>query len=158
RLTAADPDGREMMISCGAALFTARLTLRSLGYVPEVRLLPDPADPALVAQVSWQQQEEATEYERRLFGQVRQRRRHRGAFGPVPVSPKLLAALRESAERDGAALRIVTDNGRRAALAAVVETAERALRRDSERVQELVKWAPPPGSPRRDGVPATSYP
>jgi len=158
RLTVADPDGREMMISCGAALFTARLALRSLGYVPETRVLPDPADPTLVAQVSWRGQAAVTDYERHLFGQVRQRRTHRGAFDPVPLSLKLLAALREGAARDGATLRIVTDDGQRAALAAIIETAERALRLDSERVQELVRWAPPPGSPRRDGVPATSYP
>src|SRR2546430_2406291 len=35
QLMVADPHGREMMISCGAALFNARLALRSLGYVPE---------------------------------------------------------------------------------------------------------------------------
>jgi hypothetical protein len=29
---------------------------------------------------------------------------------------------------------------------------------DSRRVQELVVWTPPPGSPRTDGVPPTSYP
>jgi hypothetical protein len=134
QLTAADPGGREMMISCGAALFTARLALRSLGYVPETRVLPDPDDPTLVAQVSWHERAAVTEYERRLFGQVRQRRTHRGAFDPVPLSPELLAALREGVTRDGATLRIVTEGGQRAALAAVIETAERALRRDSERV------------------------
>lgn len=42
RLAVADPDGREMMISCWAALFTIRLALRSLGYIPETRVLPDP--------------------------------------------------------------------------------------------------------------------
>ena len=45
RLTVADPDGREMMISCGAALFTARLALRSLGCIPETSVLPDPGLP-----------------------------------------------------------------------------------------------------------------
>jgi hypothetical protein len=158
QLTAADPDGREMMISCGAALFTARLTLRSLGYIPETQVLPDPADPTLVAQLSWPRQAAVTEYERSLSGQVRQRRTHRGGFDPVPVSHALLATLCQGAERDGAMLRIVADDGRRAALAAAIETAERGLRLDSERVQELVTWSPPPGSPRRDGVPATSYP
>src|SRR5215469_17857628 len=153
QLAVADPDGREMMISCGAALFTARLALRSLGYVPETQVLPDPADPTLVAQLSWPRRAAVTEYERRLFGQVRQRRTHRGGFDPVPVSPTLLAALCEGAARDGATLRIVADGGRRAALAAAIETAERALRLDSGRVQELVMWSPPPGSPRRDGVP-----
>jgi hypothetical protein len=158
QLTAADPDGREMMISCGAALFTARLALRSLGFVPETQVLPDPADPTLVAQLSWPRRAAVTGYERRLFGQVRQRRTHRGGFDPVPLSPELLTALCERAARDGATLRIVADSRRRAALAAAIETAERALRLDSERVQELVAWSPPPGSLRRDGVPATSYP
>jgi len=157
-LPAADPDGREMMISCGAALFTARLALRSLGYVPETQVLPDLADPSLVAVLSWPRRAAVTEYERRLFGQVRRRRTHRGGFDPVPLSPALLAALREGAAHDGATLRIVSDAGRRASLAAAIQTAERALRLDSERVQELVAWTPPPGSPRRDGVPATSYP
>src|SRR5438105_13745242 len=52
KLAVADPDGREMLISCGAALFTVRLALRSLGYVPSVLVLPDPGDPLLVARVS----------------------------------------------------------------------------------------------------------
>ena len=30
----ADPDGREMLISCGAALYGLRLAVRSLGYLP----------------------------------------------------------------------------------------------------------------------------
>ena len=59
RLAVADPDGREMMISCGAALFTIRLALRSLGYIPETRVLPDPAQPDLVAQVAWPERADA---------------------------------------------------------------------------------------------------
>src|SRR2546423_9704205 len=53
RLAAADPDGREMMISCGAALFSVRLALRSLGYIPATSVLPEPGQPTLVARVSW---------------------------------------------------------------------------------------------------------
>src|SRR6516225_6696338 len=82
RLAVADPDGRELMISCGAALFTARLALRSLGYVPVTCVLPDPAQPTLVARVSWPERAAADEFERRLFRQVRRRRTHRGAFDP----------------------------------------------------------------------------
>ncbi|MBV9208607.1 MAG: nitroreductase family protein [Actinobacteria bacterium] len=157
-LPAADPDGREMLISCGAALFNARLALRSLGYVPRTRVLPDPGQPALVAQVSWPRRAPVSESERRLASQVRWRRTHRGAFDPEPLPYGLLAVLREGAARDGAALRIVADDGRRAALAAAVQTAEHNLRLDGERVRELARWAPAPDSARRDGVPATSYP
>ena len=158
RLAVADPDGREMMISCGAALFTIRLALRYLGYIPETRILPDPAQPDLVAQVSWHERAPADEFERRLSGHVLTRRTHRGAFDPEPLPPDTLAALRTAAAREGAALRIVADDWRRATLAAAVQTAEHQLRRDGERLRELTRWTPAPGSARCDGVPATSYP
>src|SRR5277367_602219 len=48
-LTQIDPAGRELMISCGAALFGLRLGLRNLGCLPAVELWPDPAQPWLVA-------------------------------------------------------------------------------------------------------------
>ena len=158
RLPASDPDGREMMISCGAVLFTARLALRSFGWIPETSVLPDPSQPMLVARIRWRQQAPAEEFERRLFAEVRQRRTHRGGFDPVPLPPGLLAVLRQGAARDGAMLRVVADDGRRAALAAAVQEAEHALEGDSERARELARWAPPPGSRRTDGVPASSYP
>jgi hypothetical protein len=158
RLAVADPDGREMMISCGAALFNVRLALRSLGWIPETRVLPDPAQPTLVARVSWRERAAADEFERRLSGHVLTRRTHRGAFDPEPLPPDTLAALRDAAVREGSALRILADDGRRAALAAAVQTAEYELRRDGERLRELARWTPAPGSGRCDGVPATSYP
>ncbi len=46
-----DPTGRDRTISCGAAVFNARLAMRSLGYATGVELIPDPAEPTLVASV-----------------------------------------------------------------------------------------------------------
>jgi hypothetical protein len=158
QLAVADPDGREMMISCGAALFTVRLALRSLGYIPRTRVLPDPGQPALVAQVSWRDRAAADEFERRLSGHVLTRRTHRGGFDPEPLPAGTLPALRDAAAKEGAALRIAGDDGQRATLAAAVQTAEHRLHDDSERLRELARWTSAPGSARRDGVPATSYP
>jgi hypothetical protein len=157
-LPVADPDGREMMISCGAALFNVRLALRSLGFVPQTLVLPDPGQPALVARVSWSERATVNEFERRLASQVHRRRTHRGAFDPDPLPHGMLAALRTSAARDRAAMRIMADDGRRATLAAAVLTAEQQLRLDSRHLRELARWTPAPGSPRGDGVPVTSYP
>jgi hypothetical protein len=158
QLQVADPDGREMMISCGAALFTARLALRSLGYLPRTSVVPDPGQPLLVARVSWGPEAACTEFEQALFCQVRQRRTHRGGFDLVPLPPGLLASLREGAVRYGAMLRTVADDGRRAALAAAVQAAERAQQLDNAYVREMARWAPAPGSAASDGVPPTSYP
>ncbi len=158
QLTAADPAGRELMISCGAALFSVRLALRSLGYIPQTSVLPDPGQPTLVARVSWRERAATDEFERRLSSHLLTRRTHRGAFDPEPLPPDTLAALRAGAAREGAALRIVADDGHRAALAAVVQAAEHQLRCDGERLRELTSWTPAPGSACWDGVPATSYP
>src|SRR5260370_36098745 len=46
-----DPAGREMLISCGAALYGLRLAVRSLGHLPEVAPHPAPARPGLLARV-----------------------------------------------------------------------------------------------------------
>ena len=46
-----DPVGREMLISCGAALFGLRLAVWSLVYLPMVELLPDPVQLLVLARV-----------------------------------------------------------------------------------------------------------
>jgi nitroreductase len=158
RLAVADPNGREMMISCGAALFTVRMALRSLGYVPEARVLPDPDLPTLIARVSWHERVPATDYEKDLFDQVTRRHTHRGGFDQVPLPPDLISALRQSVSRHGVMLLIMADDDRRTALAAAVETAEHAVRIDGARSRELTRWAPAPGSKRRDGVRPDAYP
>ncbi|MEV0533556.1 nitroreductase family protein [Kitasatospora sp. NPDC050463] len=48
---AADPQGRAMHISVGAAVLNLRVAASHLGRAPEVRLLPDPADPDLFATI-----------------------------------------------------------------------------------------------------------
>ena len=157
QLAVADPDGRELMISCGAALFTARLALRSAGYIPDASVLPDAGDPSLVARLTWPERAAPAEYERRLFSQVTNRRTHRGGFDPGPLAPELLAALRAGVARDKAVLH-VTDAAGRAVLAATVQAAEQTLRLSADYLQELSAWATPPGSIRPDGVPAAAYP
>ncbi len=158
RLKLADPDGREMMISCGAAVFTARVAVRYLGYVPRVRLLPDPDLPNLVARIGWDERTPAVDYERQLYEEIARRRTHRGGFDADPLPAGLVSALRDEAARENATLQILGDDGQRAALGSVVEAADAVLRLDTSRVQEEARWAPPPGSQRRDGVPATAYP
>jgi hypothetical protein len=158
QLRVADPRGRELVLSCGAAVFTMRVALRHAGVVPAVSVLPDAEQPDLVARVTWGGQVPPVEYERQLFAEITRRRTHRGGFSPEPLPRGALEALREEAGLEGAMLRILAQDEQRAALAVVVEAGEHALRLDGARALEEARWAPPPGSPRRDGVPATAYP
>jgi nitroreductase len=158
KLAVADPDGREMLISCGAALFTARVALRYLGIVPSVRVLPEPDLRALVAKIGWTDTAVTTESERELFASISRRRTHRGGFDLEALPQEVVRAARDNAALEQATLRILGDEAQRNALAAVVEAGDYAVRRDVARAQEEVRWSAAPGSRRLDGVPATAYP
>ena len=51
RLPATDPDGRNMIISCGAALHHAQVVATALGWAPSVTRHPDPGSPDLLARL-----------------------------------------------------------------------------------------------------------
>ena len=157
-LAVADPAGREMLISCGAALFNTRLALRYLGWVPDTMVMPDPGRPMLVARIGWSRKIPPAAYECDLYQHVAARRTHRGGFDAGDLPAALLTALGHAAARHGATLQLITDGGPKAALSAVVDAAESLLRLDAARSQELARWAAAPGSSRPDGVPATAYP
>ena len=158
RLPVADPDGREMLVSCGAALYTLRLAIRHLGHRPHVRVLTDPERPGLVADVTLGPPEPATGDVHRMYAQIRRRRTHRGGFRPEALPAGLLRALRDHAYDEGATLRIVADPRSRIALAALTEVAEQTHRCDPAYLTELAHWAPRPGSERPDGVHDDAYP
>ena len=50
-LPATDPEGRNLVISCGAALHHAQVVARALGWATHVDRHPDPDDPDLLARL-----------------------------------------------------------------------------------------------------------
>ena len=83
-LPTTDPAGREMLISCGGAV-RLRLAIREIGYLPSVRLLPDPARPSLLARIRLGAAMPVTAAERRLLMAMARRHTHRGAFSTEPI-------------------------------------------------------------------------
>ncbi|MFA1547934.1 Acg family FMN-binding oxidoreductase [Actinomadura chokoriensis] len=158
RLDVADPDGREMLISCGAALYNLRSSLHALGYTPGVRLLPDPDRPNLLADVYLEPGERPDEESQRERAQIRRRRSHRGGFRADPLPPGILAAMRLDAEGEGAQLVEAVDVHVKGALAALTEAAEHVQERTPAYAAEIARWAPSPRTSRADGVQERAYP
>ncbi|MEU5992415.1 hypothetical protein ABZ806_25875 [Spirillospora sp. NPDC047418] len=158
RLDVADPDGREMMISCGAALYNLKTSLRAFGYIPGVRLLPDPDRPHLLADIDLEPGEPPDQQTLREHAQIRRRRTHRGGFRSDPVPAGVLAAMRHDAEREGARLVEAVDAHVKGALAALTEAAEHVQQRTPAHKAEIARWAPSPRTSRADGVQESAYP
>ncbi|MEU4410949.1 hypothetical protein AB0F88_41135 [Streptosporangium sp. NPDC023963] len=158
KLRVGDPIGRELLVSCGAALMNVRLALRALGYEPQVRVLPDPDRPALLATVRPGAAVTADEHTRMLYAEIERRRTHRAGFTRLPVPECLLEALVAEAGGEGARLTPVRSEPAIRVFSAITCAAQDVQAQDRPLSLELIGWARPPGSPREDGVPAESYP
>jgi len=157
RMLRTDLLGREMLISCGAALFGLRLGIRSLGYLPEVRLLPDPARPRLMARVGVGASAPMTGEERRMLDAVPHRHTHRGPFEPGPLPDGLLAGLQHDALAEGATLALVEGDMAYQQLADLVAAAAGKLDLDPRARDETRRWTRTADSPARDGVPSQAF-
>lgn len=153
-----DPTGREMLISCGAALFGLRLAMRCLGYKPSVRLFPDPARPDLLAHLVPRLGPPMSRTEREMLRAVPHRHTHRGAFEPGPLPPGLLTWLQAEALAEDAALVLVRDWPVHRQLAALTAAADHELGADPRIRAEVRRWTHGADSVVRDGVPALAFP
>ncbi len=142
RLPVADPSGREMSLSCGAAVFTARVAFRYLGLVPKVGILPEPQLPNLIAKITCEGRREPSDYERRLFDQIATRSNHRGGFDTDRLPSGLISTLGLEAARENAKLVVMADDEHREALLSVQATAEAVFPLDSARAEEEAAWEP----------------
>jgi nitroreductase len=152
-----DPAGREMLISCGAALFGLRLAVRSLGYLPVVELLPDPARLRLLARVRMGAAEPITERERQLLQALPHRHTHRGPWDPGPLPAGLVAGLQHDALAEGATLALIDRAIANQKLADIVGAAGHRQDLDPEAQEEVRRWSRAAADPARDGVPAHAF-
>jgi hypothetical protein len=153
-----DPDGREMVISCGAALYGLRLAVRSLGYLPEVELLPGPAGRPPLARVRLGPPAPMTADERKMLAAVPHRHTHRGPFEPGPLPTGLLARIHEDALAEGATLTEIDPGPARDKLRSLLVASARRQDRDPRSRAGTWWWSRDVTSTARDGVPAHAFP
>jgi hypothetical protein len=158
RLDKVDPDGREMLISCGAALFGLRLGIRQAGFRPATWLLPDPARPQLLARIQLGERAPASRGEQSLLAAVRRRHTHRGPFTGEPLPARLPTALRRDAQAEATTLVLLRVRHRFERLARLVADADQQQHQRPSAGAEVREWTRATDSPRRDGVPARAYP
>jgi nitroreductase len=154
RLPVADPTGWAARMSCGAAVYNLRLALAVAGSPAEVRLRPYPTEPDVVARLVPARPRPPTPTERSLFAAIAKWRSNRAPFWPNPVPPETRWGLVEAARAEGAWLDLVIGARPVAALAEIVQSANRVLERDPDYRTELARWIRQDAAP--DGVPVAA--
>jgi hypothetical protein len=159
-----DPAGRQMLISCGGALYGLRLGIRSLGYRPEVEPFPEPGQRRLLARVRLGPAAPITSDERRMLHAVPHRHTHRGPFEPGPLPDGLLARLQDDVTSEGATLVVIEAGPGYQKLASILSAWSRGQdlyptsRAGLQSRAEAERWTREAGSQARDGVPANAFP
>jgi hypothetical protein len=83
-LPVVDPDDRELIISCGAALCHLKIALLHFGYFGDIKLLPDLKQPTLLARITLGFQAERATADSLLFQAIQKRRTNRLPFSDDP--------------------------------------------------------------------------
>jgi nitroreductase len=151
-LPVVDPFDRELVISCGAALFNLQLALERFGWELETEVLPEASSPDLLARVALVARREASHEARLLYEEIPRRRTNRGSFDDRPVGEEIVRDLVRCAEREGAWL-VALDAASKGVAADLIAQGDRVQFLDTHFRRELTAWTVSNWSRRRDGIP-----
>jgi hypothetical protein len=152
-LPAVDPHDRELIMSCGAALFHLRLAIRYFGHSDEVYLFPVAIERDLLALVQTGSPRALKVHEQPMFHAITQRRTNRHPFSLRPVPEGVLTSLGQAAEAEDARLIPVEGEKARRQVAQLVSQGDRAQMSSASLRRELAAWIHPARSATCDGLP-----
>ena len=146
---------RELIISCGAALYNLRLAIRVTGHDLAAWLLPGGSGPQVLASVEivTGRTKRPTATEQELYAAIPRRHTNRWPYDDRhPVPPPILVAMQTAAATEGGRLRVLGRRQARTWLRAA-HGADRDQRDDRGCQPDLAQWADGGDS----GVPAAAF-
>ena len=157
QLRVIDPRGRQLTISCGCALFNARVALAAAGYNAHVQRLPDPDRPDLLARITLPPYPSADIAISRLDAAIDRRHTNRRPFFDRAVPADVLRLLTDAASAEAGELFIIRRSEHRLATARLSRQADAIELTDPAYRAELRAWTTT--DPHRgDGVLASTVP
>nr|WP_026275055.1 hypothetical protein [Salinispora tropica] len=139
QLTATDPEGRLLILSCGAALHHARVALAAEGWQAVVERIPDPGDEDLLARLTGLTRVGADPEAMHLVQCMRIRHTDRRPVGDEPVTDSALTEITEAATAEGVRLQQL-DRDQVLQLATAASQADTVESEDPQLRTELAYW------------------
>ncbi len=143
-----DPEGRELLMSCGCALFNLRVAATHAGWSYNIQMFPDPERPDYLARFELDEDELSCDLSP-LFDALLLRRTYRNRFQKRQPTEDVLSRLGEVAKLEGACLTQVEEKCRDAVIDLVREGDNRQWQNEDWR-KELAEWLH--GSRKGDGL------
>jgi hypothetical protein len=153
-LPVVDPYDRELIISCGAALFNLRVALGYFGEKYSITTFPYPADADVLAEVRVSADGFSDPDVALLLPAIRARATNRGPFTAWPMPMRVRDALTKAAAQEGAGIQFVRSYERRLQVAELVAEGDKRQFANAAFRRELASWLH--GSRTDDGLPGYS--
>ncbi|CAG7618972.1 hypothetical protein SIM91_18530 [Rhodococcus opacus] len=151
RLAATDFPGRQLVISCGAALHHLSTATTALGWSTDIRRLPDRASPNHLAQIRFHHRTRAPKpHDLDLLTAIRRRYSDRRPFDPVDPNSPLPVSLKDMLRQYSVRLTVLP-RSTRPTLATATELTGASRQFDVAYQTELYWWAG--HSQPDDGIP-----
>ncbi len=158
QLSVLDPTRRQLVISCGCALFNARVSLASTGFGVHIERLPDAGQPDLLARITLTDSTDGyLEPIGALDAVLQSRQTNRRQFSDDEVPAELINVLERAAAEEDGALYVLRSEQDRSAVASLCQRADGIQNVDPAYRAEIRAWTSDEAG-RLDGVPAMAVP
>ena len=134
-----DPTGRQLHVSCGAAIEFARLAVREAGRACTVAVMPEPRDVDLIARLQVGDPQRPTAQEIALCEAIPRRYTDRGPYEDREVPTEIVEDIAQHCGELDVWLRKL-DRDERSALVLILSDAEAAEAEDPRYADELARW------------------
>lgn len=155
RLDVLDPAGRQLVVSCGAAIANVELAIRAAGRLPETDLVPTGRLATRLAVVRLGGSHTPSPLETLLFEAIPHRATNRHPLDGSRVSADVLDGLDRLVDRPGVGITFVDGLSAHAGVVSLTTVADRVQAERRTFREELRRWSRPDDS-SPDGVPYSS--
>jgi hypothetical protein len=152
-----DPSGRQLVISCGAAVEFAVVAIRAAGRGVTVEHVPDASDPDHLATLQVGPPLPPEEADLQMAAAIERRHTQRGAFLARAVPSDLVDRLQREAGEFGVWLKHITQSDEEVATVFLISRAEEIEQKEPAYLAELASWMRTDPA-AVDGVPVDAVP
>ena len=150
-----DPENKELIMSCGAALGNIMVSMNYFGFSYLVKPFPNPSNKEHVADISIRGKKLVQEIDRKLFRSITKRRTNRLPFIYKIIDGLILQKFSTLASEESVKLKIIY--GKKDGLMKIIERADKIQSENQEFCKELSHWVHPERSDANDGIPGYAF-
>ena len=152
-----DPDDRELVISCGAALQNLIVAMKYFEYFAEIEYFPVDDDNDFLAKIKPLIGYEPDAEDKKLFKAITARHTNRLPFSDDKIDGYLIQKLKSAVSEEKVNLHIIEGDKLREDVIKLIEQGDKIQSANKSFCRELAQWVHPNRTNSKDGIPGYAF-